>query len=416
MNIYGTVDALFISNLIGTDGLSAQNITMPILMIALAISVMVATGGSALTARLLGERKQHQARQTFTFLILFSLVISVIICVFGYAFRFPLLRLLGADDALYALCEDYAVVIFFALPFALVGMMYQTFLVTSGNPRLGFTLSIIGGVMNIVLDYVLIGVCDLGMTGAALATAAGYTFQSIGGTVYFIANRKGLLCFVRPRWDSIALFKSLSNGMSEMVNALTGSISMIAMNVIMMKLVGSDGVAAVAIVLTMQMLLSAVYMGYLSGVAPVTSYHFGRGDTLALKKIYRAMKKTVGILSVVTCVLCVIFAMPLALLYASGNESVISLAVTGTRMFALAFLVMGFNIMASSMFTALNDGKTSAILSFFRTFVFLMVPLLILPAILGAAGVWVSLPLAELLAILLSAYELKKKKSIFHYA
>ena len=201
-----------------------------------------------------------------------------------------------------------------------------------------------------------------------------------------------------------------------MVINLALSIVTMAMNIILMRLVGSDGVAAATIVITMQTILSATYMGYNQGCSPVISYNYGKGDTGRLKRIFSVMLKTIGLLSIISCILCVLLARPVALIYARDSENVVSMAVTGTYVFAPAFLLMGFNMYGSALFTALNDGVTSAIISLFRTFVFLMVPLLVLPPFLGVMGVWLSMPLAEVFSILLVVYFFRKKKDIYHYA
>lgn len=416
MNIYGLVDSLFVSNLIGTNALSAVNIVGPFLAIALAIGTMVATGGSALVAAQLGEGNEIKARQNFSFFILFSIAISATFSVVGIVLKEPLLYAMGADQNLYALCEAYAIPIMLIIPFAMVGILLQIFFVAAGNPGLGFGLSLAGGVLNIILDYVLIAVIPLGVAGAAWATGAGYVLQTVVGICYFTFRRKGSLYFVKPKFDGKALWKACSNGMSEMVGMLAVTITMIAMNVILMNLTGSDGVAASTIVLAVQSLLSALYMGYAQGIAPVISFNYGRQDKDNLKKLYRIALKTIAVMSIVTFILVFPLARPIARLYAEGVENVIEMAVEGIFVFSGAFLLMGFNLFASSMFTALNDGKTSAILSLFRTLIFLIVPLLILPPLFGIWGVWAAMPTAEVLSGLLSRYYFRAKKNLYGYA
>ena len=318
--------------------------------------------------------------------------------------------------SLYPLCEAYAVPIFLLIPFAMVSIVLQIFFVAAGKPGLGFGLSIAGGLTNIVLDYVLIAVIPLGVAGAAYATAAGYILQSVIGVIFFFANRNGSLYFVRPKFDGKALGKACSNGMSEMVGMLAVTVTMIAMNVILMDIVGSDGVAAAAIILSAQTILSASYAGYVQGIAPVVSYHYGAGNDTELQKLYRVALKTITVMSVLTFAASFPLAKPIAHLFADGSETVVSMAVRGMFIFAAAFLLMGFNLFASGFFTALNDGKTSAILSLFRTLIFLIIPLLILPKLWGVDGVWVSMPTAEVLSILLSIFYFRHMKDRYRYA
>ena len=416
MNVYSIIDQLFVSNLLGTDALSAVSIAGPFLAIALAIGTMIATGGCALVSNQMGEGKSEKARQSFSFFMLFSVVISTAFCIAGIIFRRPVLYAMGADETLYALCEAYAVPIFVLIPFAMISIVLQIFFVAAGKPGLGFGLSIAGGITNMVLDYVLIAVVPFGVAGAAYATAAGYILQSVIGVTFFFVNRKGSLYFVRPRFDGKALLKACSNGMSEMVGMLAITVTMIAMNVILMRLVGSDGVAAAAIILSAQTILSAGYAGYVQGIAPVVSFHFGAGNDIELSKLYRVALGTIAVMSVIIFGIAFPLARPIALLFAEGSEAVVTMAVRGTFIFAAAFLLMGFNLFASGFFTALNDGKTSAILSLFRTLIFLIIPLLILPTLWGVNGVWVSMPVAEVLSILLSTYYFRRMKEKYHYA
>ncbi len=416
MNIYSMVDALFVANLIGMEALSAVNIVGPALAIALAIGTMIATGGCALVSKQMGAGDAVGARENFSFFVLFAFAVSLAFCLLGIALRDPLLYWMGADEALYPICEAYAVPVFVIIPFAMIGMILQIFFVAAGAPGLGFGLSIAGGVLNIGLDYVLIAAADMGVQGAALATGIGYCVQSVIGAAYFALKRDGSLCFVRPKWNGPALLKACSNGMSEMVSMLAVSITMIAMNVILMNLAGSDGVAAAAIVLSAQTILSAVYMGYMEGIAPVISYNYGAGADAKLRQIYRAALWTIAVMSALTFAAAFPLAKPLALIYSKDAPHVQAMAIAGIRVFAPAFLLMGFNMFASSMFTAFNDGKTSAIISLLRSLVFLIIPLLILPRIWGVDGVWASLPLAELLALAVSVYYFRTKKNVYHYA
>lgn len=415
MNVYSIVDQLFVSNLLGTDALSAVSITWPLLTIALAVGAMLGTGGCALVSNQMGAGDNETARQNFSFFVAFCTVVSAVICVLGIALRRPVLYAMGADDALYPLCEAYAVPVFLLMPFAMGGMVFQIFLVAAGKPQLGFGLSIAGGLTNMVLDYVLIALIPLGVTGAALASAVGYVLQSLIGFVFFLRNRKGTLYLVRPRFNGRALAQACFNGMSEMVTMLSITVVSIAMNVILMNLIGSDGVAASAVILSAQTILSAGYAGYVQGIGPVISFHYGAAHEEVLKTLYRTALKTIAVLSLITFAMAFPLARPIARLFARNSASVLEMAVRGTFIFAGAFLLMGFNQFASGFFTALNDGKTSALLSFFRTLVFLLLPLLTLPRLWGVDGVWLSMPAAEVLSIALSVYYFRRMKGKYHY-
>lgn len=415
-NIYSLVDSAFASNLISTDALSAINIDAPILVITMAVGEMIAIGGSALIGKRLGEGRKQQARENFSLFMVLCIAISAVFCIVGLVFREPIIYALGARGSLYGLCEDYLIPLFLLIPVAMGGEVLVAMFILSGKPQFGLFMTMTGGMINIVLDYVLMGVFDMGVAGAAYASGIGYTFQTVVGLVYFMFNRRGDLYFVRPKWEGRAVAKALANGSSEMVTSLAITVKMVALNIILMDLAGSDGVAAGAIVVNIQMLLSAAYMGYSEGIAPLFSYNYGAGDSGNLRKLYRISLKTMGIMSVIAFALLLILAVPLASLFAAGNGDVLDLGVRGVYIFSVSMLFMGYNIFASAMFTALNDGKMSAILSLLRTTLFLAVPLAVLPWVFGTDGVWASLALEEALAVVLTVYYLKKKKTVFRYA
>ncbi|TQS80747.1 MAG: hypothetical protein A3Q59_06305 [Methanomethylophilus alvi] len=415
-NIYSLVDSALASNLISTDALSAINIDAPVLVFTMAVGQMIAIGGSALIGKRLGEGRKQQARENFSLFMVLCIAISAAFCVAGLVFREPIIYALGARGSLYDLCEDYLIPLFLLMPVAMGGVVLSVMFILSGKPHLGLFATIAGGLINIVLDYVLMGILDMGVAGAAYASGIGYTFQTAVGLIYFMFNRRGDLYFVRPRWEGRAVVKAFANGSSEMVTSLAVTVKMIALNIILMDLAGSDGVAAGAIVVNIQMLLSAVYMGYSEGIAPLFSYNYGAGDVGNLQKIYRIALKTMGILSVITFAMLLILAVPLASLFAAENADVLDLGVRGVYVFSVSMLFMGYNIFASAMFTALNDGKTSAILSLLRTTLFLLIPLSVLPWLFSTDGVWASLAMEETLAIVLTVHYFKKKKTVFHYA
>lgn len=416
MSIYTTVDGIFVANLVGTQALSAVNIVMPFLMVTIAIGTMLGTGGSALVAKKLGEGKTEEARRNFSLLVIVCFVTSALLSALGLLFKEPVLTLLGADESIYYYCEAYASPLFVIIPFAMLGIVFQMFFIADGKPHYGMAFSIAGGLMNILLDYLLIAKAGMGIRGAAIATGIGYAFPAVIGLFYFTFKRTGNLYFVKPRLDKTVILKAGANGSSEMVTMLSTSIVTIAMNNIMIRLAGADGVSAITILLYAQTLLSSVYMGYATGIAPITSFNFGKGDTDNLKKIHRISLRTIAAASVITFLASFFLAKPIIQVFARAGTSVYNMAMNGFLIFAVGFLFMGFNVYSSSMFTALNNGKVSAILSFFRTLVFLLAALLIFPAVWNVTGVWIAMPAAEALSILMTFYYFRKMGPVYNYA
>ena len=415
MNVNFIVDGLFVAHAVGTNGLSAINIVMPFIPLTIVLATMLGTGGSALVAAQLGEGKHRHARENFSLLVLVCIILSTAIAVGGLIFLRSILYFFGADDALYPLCAVYAVPLFVSTPLTMAGLILDIFLVAAGQPRLAMLSSLVGGIVNMVLDYITLFVLDWGLEGAAVSTAIGYSVSAFVGLWYFAVHRRGTLRLVRPVWRLRSVLSAMGNGSSEMVTQLSMSLILIVMNNTMMRLAGADGVAAIAISEYISGLLTAIYMGYAEGVAPLTSFNYGRRDPAALSGILRRSFALIGAFALCTTVLSIIIAAPVAGFFAPASSHVYELAVHGFRIHALAFLTMGFSTYGSSFFTALGDGRTSAFLSFCDTLVFLLGFLLLLPQFFGVYGVFMATPAADLLAALLVCAFIWRKRRIYGY-
>lgn len=408
MSIYTSVDGMFVARLVSTDALSAVNIVMPLVFIASGIGTMFGSGGNALIAAKLGEGKNQEAREDFSLLLLVSFIVSLFIVVFCFIFLKPLLVMLGANQKLMDYCVTYMIPVLISMPFAIFGTMLSMSYITISKARLGLVMSVLGGVLNIVLDWVFIAIFHWGIVGAAIATSIGYATTSVVGLVYFAFNRTHDLYIVKPKWRRHTLIKSCTNGSSEMIGVFAGSVVEILFNNILMNLAGANGVASITIMLYVQSLFNAVYRGYAVGIAPVISYNYGANDVQRLKKIHHISMKLIIVASILLTALCMLCAPIMVRFFAKNNEVVYAMALHGFRIFSTSCLLVGVNVYASALFTALNDGKTSAILSFCRTVVFLVVPVFVLPVIIGLDGVWASIPVGELLSIMMVIYYFRK--------
>mgnify|MGYP000622739040 CR=1 FL=1 len=408
MSIYTSVDGMFVARLVSTDALSAVNIVMPLVFIASGIGTMFGSGGNALIAAKLGEGKNQEAREDFSLLLLISFIVSLFIVVFCFIFLKPLLVMLGANQKLMDYCVTYMIPVLISMPFAIFGTMLSMSYITISKARLGLVMSVLGGVLNIVLDWVFIAIFHWGIVGAAIATSIGYATTSVVGLVYFAFNRTHDLYIVKPKWRRHTLIKSCTNGSSEMIGVFAGSVVEILFNNILMNLAGANGVASITIMLYVQSLFNAVYRGYAVGIAPVISYNYGANDVQRLKKIHHISMKLIIVASILLTALCMLCAPIMVRFFAKNNEVVYTMALHGFRIFSTSCLLVGVNVYASALFTALNDGKTSAILSFCRTVVFLVIPVFVLPIIMGLDGVWASIPVGELLSIMMVVYYFRK--------
>lgn len=415
MSLYQMVDAVFVSKFVGENALSALNIVYPFPSIVIAVSIMLATGGSAIIARNMGEGKEKEAKENFSFIVLVGAVIGVAIATAGILFIEPLIYMLGATPSLYDYCYEYLFILVLSVPLSVFQMLFQSFFVTAGKPHLGLTLTVLGGVSNIVLDYVFIVLCGFGVSGAALATSIGYSIPGLFGLIYFAVSRKGTLYFVKPvfRWG--VLFKCCINGSSEMVNNLAVAVTTFLFNVLMLKYAGEAGVAAITIVLYAQFLMTSAFMGFSSGIAPVVSVNYGSGNVRQLKKIFKISVWVITVVSAAVFVIAETCSDVVIMVFTPAGSEVFGLTKYGFAIFSFSFLCTGMNIFASALFTAFSNGKISAILSFLRTFVFLTSCLLFLPLFWGVDGIWLAVPVAEVMALFVSVYYLVRFKKVYQY-
>jgi len=415
MSAFGIVDGVFAARIISPVAFAATGIVWPFMAFAMAVGFMLSIGGSALVAKKIGEGKIKQARADFTTLTLVTFIASTALSLFGLIFPDTLLNLLGVDALLRPFALQYLQPLAIILPFAMIGFFIQQFFITEGKPSLGFAVTAIGGAVNLSLNFLLIWHLGWELRGAALATGIGYSIPAIVGIVFFLKNRNGTLTFARPNWDLRMLGKASVNGASEMITMLAASVTSVVMNNILIRLVGYEGVAAVGIMMVGQMLLMSTFLGYASGVAPIISFNYGKKDTLRLQRLF---KRSLGIIAAASGISIIsgwFLAVPLTLIYVPASTEIYQMAVLAFRIGLIGFIFMGINGFASVMFTALNNGVVSGLLSLLRTLVFVLFMLSLLPAIFDVHGVWLSLPAAEMLAFGASLLMFAKMRSRYLY-
>lgn len=414
MSFYTMVDGLFVSNLISTEALSAINLTAPIIQLVTAISTMLATGGSAVIMKKIGEEKSEEANEDFTFLILVNVVVGIIMCILGYLIMDSVFSSMDLSENVSNYCSQYlSRYLLFTVPILLMNN-FTLYLIASEKATLSLVCSVAGGILNIILDYVFISMFGMGISGAAVATGLGYSVTAFVG-LFIFSKKSNLIHFKKPVFRFKVLVSSASNGSSEMATALVTGIITLMFNWTMLKYVGEDGVAAITIIMYVLMFASSLYTGYSYGVAPMISFYYGEKNHKKLKKLINTSLKVIRGISIVTVFVSFVFTKPLVSIFARPDNPVYDLAVTGNRVCTIALLFIGFNIFASGMFTALSNGLTSAVLAFSRSFVFMVITMLILPAMLGITGIWLATPVAELMALLLSMIMFFKYKKRYLY-
>lgn len=415
LSLYTIIDGVFVSRVVGQNALSAINIFLPLWVALNGIAVMFATGGSAIVAKNFGEGKPEQAKQHFSLIVAVTLAIGLFLMLLQLLFLPKLLRLLGATDNIYEHAYAYGTILTIFMPTTMLKSLFDYFMVTANQPKRGLFYTVIGGVTNIILDYLFIVVFKIGIAGAALATAIGLLVPAILGFIYFM-NQTNYLHFTKPKLEWSIILKSMGNGSSEMVTNLSSSVTTLLFNLAMLHYLGEKGVAAITIVLYAQFFLMSAYLGFSSGAAPLISFNYGENNHENLRKLIRYSYRILMVASVATFALALILASPLIKLFTGGKNELYHLTLIGFNLFAISFLPVGLNIFTSAMFTAFSNGKISAFISILRTLILVLVGIILLPTFLGVYGVWLTIPFSEAVTPIFSLLLMKRYGNYYHYA
>lgn len=414
-SIYSVVDGFFVSNFVGKTPFAAVNFIMPFLMILGAFGFMFGTGGSALISKTMGEGDKERAQQLFSLFIYVSVGCGVVIAAAGIIFIRPVAALLGADGTMLEDCVRYGRIILIALPAYMLQFEFQSFFVAAEKPHLGLIVTIAAGVTNMTLDALLVAVFSLGLVGAAAATAISQCVGGIIPLIYFLCPNSSILRLTRTKFDGRALFKACTNGASELMSNISMSIVGMLYNMQLIKYAGENGVAAYGVLMYVNFIFLAAFIGYSVGTAPIIGYNYGSGNHSELKNLLKKSLCLIGIFSVAMVVAAEGLAHPLASMFVGYDLELFKMTLRGFMIYSFSFLFSGIAIFGSSFFTALNDGLISALISFLRTLVFQVAAVLVFPLIWGIDGIWVSIVAAELMAVSVTVMFLLMKRKKYHY-
>ncbi len=420
-SIYGVVDGFFVSNFAGETAFTAVNFIMPFLMILGAIGFMFGAGGSALVAKTLGEGNKEKANSLFSLFVYVSFVLGIFIAVLGIFLLRPVASLLGAQGAMLESCIDYGLIISLGLPFFMLQMEFQSFMITAEKPQLSLIFTVAAGCTNIVLDALFVGAFNWGLEGAAIATITSQFIGFILPFAYFFKKNTSLLRLGKTKMDFPALVKACTNGSSELMTNISMSLVGILYNYQLLKYAGEAGIAAYGVLLYVNFIFISAFIGYSIGCAPVIGYHFGAGNSAELKGILKKSTVIIAISSVSMVVVSLALSTPMSYLFVGYNEALFDLTSSAFIYYSFSFLFSGFAIFGSSFFTSLNNGPVSAVISFLRTLVFQTLAVIIMPLIFeacgnsGINGIWISIVVAEFLSVIVTVIFLMAKRKKYNY-
>jgi len=414
-SIYGVVDGLFISNMAGTTQFAAVNFIIPFLMVLGAFGFMFGAGGSALVAKTLGEGDRPRANRYFSMLIYITIGLGVVLAVLGIIFIRPVAVLLGAEGEMVDYCVRYGRIILLALPAFMLQMEFQSFMITAEKPAMGLWVTVAAGVANMVFDALFVGLFRWDVEGAAAATAISQIIGGIVPLIYFFKPENSLIRLTKANFDGKAFVKSCVNGSSEFMSQISMSIVSMLYNAQLLKYAGEDGVSSYGVLMYVGFTFIAIFIGYSIGSAPIIGYHYGAKNHDEVKSVLGKSLVIIAITAVCMFVLSECFSPLLSKIFVGKYPALYEMTCHAFVIYSFSFLFSGFAIYTSGFFTALNDGVTSAIISFMRTLVFQVSAVLILPLIWELDGIWISIVIAEVMAVIISAIFLVIKRKKFHY-
>ena len=417
MSVYGVVDGFFVSNYAGKTPFAAINLIYPLLSIFSTVGFIFGTGGSALVAKTFGEGDREKGNRYFSLFVYVCLVLGAIFAVVGILFVPYAATALGATGAMRDDAVLYARIILASLPMNVLQYLFQSFMVTAEKPMLGLWITVSSGMTNMVLDAVLVTLLpqEYKLAGAAVATAMSQVVGGLVPLIYFSRKNSSILRLGKTKYDGKAIWKACTNGSSEFMSNISMSLVGMLYNLQLIKYAGEDGVAAYGVMMYVSMIFAAVFIGYSIGTAPVIGFHDGAQNHDELHGLLRKSLIMIGLFGIGMIAAAELLAVPLSRIFVGYDPELMALTVSGFRIFGLSFGFMGFAIFSSSFFTALNDGITSAIISFLRTLVFQCAAVIVLPLLWGIDGVWISIVVAEFMAVVLGAIFLITKRKKYHY-
>lgn len=414
-SIYGIVDGFFVSNYVGKNAFASLNLIFPVIMALAAFGFMIGSGGTALVAKTLGEGKRQEANEIFSMLVVVLAGGGALLAAVVFIFLRPIAFAVGADELTVDGCLLYGRVLLVSLPFYMLQNSFQSFLAAAEKTGFGLKVTIFAGLTNMVLDFLLIYVFPFGLAGAAAASALSQVVGAVIPLVYFLRSSDGPLHLVRPRFDLRALGKACYNGSSEMVSNLSGSLVSVLYNIQLMAIAQEDGVSAYGVLMYVNLIFMGFFFGYSIAVTPIIGYHFGSQNHEELKSLLKKSLTITLVVSLLMTAAAIALASPIAHIFVGYDEALREMTANALRLYALSFLVCGFNIFGSAFFTGLNDGTASALISFLRTLVIQVAAVLLLPIVLGINGIWLAVAAAEAVTLLVTGYLFLHGRKKYHY-
>lgn len=409
VGIQGIIDGLFVGNVLGGNALASVNLVQPYMQIIMAAALIISVGSQSIIGINLGKGESEKAQNIFRTASILLILISILVTILGVFFSEKIALILGANEVLLEGSSTYIQIISYFTAFIAIMFLFEMIVRVIGKPNISLVSMIISVVLNIILDYLLINKFNLGIKGAALATGISYTMAFLINIIPFV-SKKTIINLYKGRFDKSVLFQMIYNGSSEGVSSISNAISMFLFNTALMKIAGENGIAAFSIINYIAQVGYMVLFGISDGIRPIISYNFGAQNENRVNKTLKISIIVNIIIGAIIFIVMATFSKQLIEIFLKDGKYVVEIASTGAKIYGIAFLFNGTNILISSYFTAIDDPKNSIIVAMNRGIVFILIGIVILPYIFGINGIWITIVFADIMTILLCYRLLNNKR------
>lgn len=401
-------DGYFTGNYVGELALAAINLGLPILYFYLGIGLCVGVGGIVICGRLLGAGDKKKAESVFSQTIVTSIIICIVLSLIMFVLFNPILHILKAEGELNVYFTQYYRIMLFTYPLMVVGTIAGMFIRVDGKPQFCMLISIIGCILNVILDAVFVGAFSMGVQGSAVASFIVQLFTVIVSLSYFFSKNAGIH-FCHFQFDRKVHQEIVFNGSSEFIGEMASAISMFAFNYVLMRYVGTEGVAAFTILGFAVYVYSMICIGFGQGITPLVSMCWGAQEKETAMDLRIITNNILFVIGFLFAVIFFFFGNMYAGIFGCSSQ-VVDMVASGFRVYVITFFIMGYDVINSMYFTSCGDAKSSALISALRGVVLLLAFTLILPAFLGMTGVWLAAPCTEALTAIVSLLLITKQK------
>ncbi len=399
-------DTIFISQGVGKEGLSALGIAIPIYNVYNAVSLLIGMGGATLYSINMGKKKKEKANQIFSTSLFVAIIIGLSISIFGYIFSKNVAILFGASEEILGLSNEYLKIILLSgINFILSGVL-QAFIRNDGAPKLSMVAGITGNMFNVVFDYIFIFVFDMGMRGAAIATAIAPMVTLIIIATKFI-KKSGYLRF-NYNLIRIPYIKNIFKvGISSSFIEVSGAIVIILFNYILIDMIGEIGVAAYSIISNIALIGVAILSGISQAIQPIISVNFGAEHYDRVIKTRKAAIYIAIAFGIVFFLVGNVFTKEVISFFNNSDIKLMEITARGMRIYFAAFIFIGINMVNISFFQAISHAKISNTMSIIKSFALVLINLCILPKVFGINGLWSTIPVAEFITLIIGIFIVK---------